>query len=161
LTSGEGVSAFFTAVDRNMSPENPEPGKFIGIAERHGLHFPRPPRKLQDPRFRAPCTLLTGACVGLSPRVLLGWKEPQTSREDIDEPHLPGLQRKLRDSTFRVDGPALADRGEADVMAPAADGPCAPRVVPARPGAPPRLAPAAQSPERGRAAPPAGSPPTP
>ena len=44
LTSGEGASAFFTDVDRNVSPENPDLGKFIGIAESHGLRFPRPPR---------------------------------------------------------------------------------------------------------------------
>ena len=44
LTSGEGASALFTDVDRNVSPENPDSGKFIGIAESHGLRFPRPPR---------------------------------------------------------------------------------------------------------------------
>jgi quercetin dioxygenase-like cupin family protein len=44
LTSGEGASAFFTDVDRNVSPENPDPGKFIAIAESHGLRFPRSPR---------------------------------------------------------------------------------------------------------------------
>jgi quercetin dioxygenase-like cupin family protein len=44
LTSGEGASAFFTDVDRNVSSENPDPGKFIGIAVSHGLHFPYPPR---------------------------------------------------------------------------------------------------------------------
>jgi quercetin dioxygenase-like cupin family protein len=35
MTSGEGASAFFTDVDRNVSPENPDLGKFIGIAESH------------------------------------------------------------------------------------------------------------------------------
>jgi quercetin dioxygenase-like cupin family protein len=44
LTSGEGASAFFTNVDRNVSPENPDLGKFIAIAETHGLRFPRQPR---------------------------------------------------------------------------------------------------------------------
>jgi mannose-6-phosphate isomerase-like protein (cupin superfamily) len=44
MTSGEGASAFFTDVDRNVSPENPDPRKFIGIAESHGLRFPLPPR---------------------------------------------------------------------------------------------------------------------
>ena len=44
MTSGEGESAFFTDVDRNVSPENPDPRKFIGIAESHGLLFPLPPR---------------------------------------------------------------------------------------------------------------------
>jgi hypothetical protein len=44
MTSGAGASAFFTDVDRNVSPENPEPRKFIGIAESHGQRFPRPPR---------------------------------------------------------------------------------------------------------------------
>ena len=44
MTSGEGESAFFTDVDRNMSPENPDLGKFIAIAESHRLRFPLPPR---------------------------------------------------------------------------------------------------------------------
>ena len=44
MTSGEGASAFFTDVDRNMSPENPDLGKFIAIAESHQLRFPLPPR---------------------------------------------------------------------------------------------------------------------
>jgi hypothetical protein len=44
LTSGEGASAFFTDVDRNVSPENPDPGKFISIAKNHGLRFPVPSR---------------------------------------------------------------------------------------------------------------------
>jgi hypothetical protein len=44
MTSGEGASAFFSDVDRNVSPENPDPRKFIGIAESHGLRFPLPPR---------------------------------------------------------------------------------------------------------------------
>src|SRR6516164_6769797 len=39
MTSGEGASAFFTDVDRNMSPENPDLGKFIAIAESHRLRF--------------------------------------------------------------------------------------------------------------------------
>jgi quercetin dioxygenase-like cupin family protein len=43
VTSGEGASAFFTDVDCNVSPANPDPGKFIAIAESHGLRFPRPP----------------------------------------------------------------------------------------------------------------------
>jgi quercetin dioxygenase-like cupin family protein len=43
LTSGEGASEFFTDVDRDVSPENPDLSKFIGIAESHGLRFPRPP----------------------------------------------------------------------------------------------------------------------
>lgn len=44
MTSAEGASAFFTDVDRNVSPDNPDPGTFIAIAERHGLRFPVPPR---------------------------------------------------------------------------------------------------------------------
>ena len=40
LTSGEGASAFFTDVDCSVSPEDPDPGKFVGIAEAHGLRFP-------------------------------------------------------------------------------------------------------------------------
>jgi quercetin dioxygenase-like cupin family protein len=44
MTSGEGASAFFTDLDRNVSPENPDLGKFIGIAESHGLRIPLPPR---------------------------------------------------------------------------------------------------------------------
>jgi hypothetical protein len=39
MTSGEGASAFFTDLDRNVSPENPDLGKFIGIAESHELRF--------------------------------------------------------------------------------------------------------------------------
>jgi mannose-6-phosphate isomerase-like protein (cupin superfamily) len=44
MTSGEGAFAFFTDVDRNVSMENPDLGKFVGIAESHGLRFPLPPR---------------------------------------------------------------------------------------------------------------------
>ena len=44
MTSGEGASAFFTDVDRHVSPENPDLGKFIAIAESHRLRFPLPPR---------------------------------------------------------------------------------------------------------------------
>jgi quercetin dioxygenase-like cupin family protein len=44
LTSGGGASAFFSDEDRNVSPENPDRGEFVGIAESHGLRFPRPPR---------------------------------------------------------------------------------------------------------------------
>ena len=44
----EGASAFFTDVDRNSSPENPDSGKFIGIAESHGLRIRLP----QNPRPR-------------------------------------------------------------------------------------------------------------
>jgi hypothetical protein len=44
VTSGESASAFFTDVDHNVSPENPDLGKFIGIAKSHGLRFSRPPR---------------------------------------------------------------------------------------------------------------------
>ena len=43
MTSGEGASAFFTDVDRNVSPENPDLGKLISIGESHGLRFPLPP----------------------------------------------------------------------------------------------------------------------
>jgi hypothetical protein len=42
MTSGEGASAFFTDVDRNMSLENTDPHKFLGFAESHGLRFPLP-----------------------------------------------------------------------------------------------------------------------
>lgn len=49
MTSSEGASAFFTDVDHNISPENPDLGKFITIAESHGLRFPVPPHQLQDP----------------------------------------------------------------------------------------------------------------
>jgi quercetin dioxygenase-like cupin family protein len=44
MTSGEGASAFFTDLERNVSPENPDLGKFIGITESHGLRIPLPPR---------------------------------------------------------------------------------------------------------------------
>ena len=44
MTSGEGASAFFTDLDRNVSPENPDLGKIIGIAKSHGLRIPLPPR---------------------------------------------------------------------------------------------------------------------
>ena len=44
MASGEGASAFFTDLDRNVSPENPDLGKFIGITESHGLRIPLPPR---------------------------------------------------------------------------------------------------------------------
>jgi hypothetical protein len=44
LTSGAGASSFFTDADRHVSPDNPDLGNFIGIAESHGLRFPRPPR---------------------------------------------------------------------------------------------------------------------
>jgi hypothetical protein len=44
MTSGEGASAFFTYLDHNVSPEKPDLGKFIGIAESHGLRIPLPPR---------------------------------------------------------------------------------------------------------------------
>jgi hypothetical protein len=44
MTSGEGASVFFADVACNVSPENPNPGKFIGSPERHGLRFPCPPR---------------------------------------------------------------------------------------------------------------------
>jgi hypothetical protein len=43
MTSGEGASAFFTDVDRNMSSENLDLGKLISIGESHGLRFPLPP----------------------------------------------------------------------------------------------------------------------
>lgn len=44
MTSGDGASAFFTDVDRNMSSENLDLGKLISIGESHGLRFPLPPR---------------------------------------------------------------------------------------------------------------------
>ena len=44
IASGAGASAFFTDVDRNVSPENPDRANFIGIAESHGLRFPLPAR---------------------------------------------------------------------------------------------------------------------
>ena len=43
MTSGEGASAFFTDVDRNLAPDHPNRGKFRGIAESHGLRFLLPP----------------------------------------------------------------------------------------------------------------------
>jgi quercetin dioxygenase-like cupin family protein len=43
MTPREGASEFFADVDRNVSPQDPDLGKFIGIAEAHGLSFPLPP----------------------------------------------------------------------------------------------------------------------
>ena len=43
MTSGEGASAFFTDVDRNVSPENPDLGKSSPASQRalgRGSHFP-------------------------------------------------------------------------------------------------------------------------
>jgi hypothetical protein len=42
MTPGESASAFFTDVDRNVSAEHADLGKFIRIAESHGLRFPLP-----------------------------------------------------------------------------------------------------------------------
>jgi quercetin dioxygenase-like cupin family protein len=42
VAPGESASAFFTDVDRNVSAEHADLGKFIAIAESHGLRFPLP-----------------------------------------------------------------------------------------------------------------------
>ena len=42
MSPGKSASAFFTDVDRNVSAENADLGKFIRIAESHGLRFPLP-----------------------------------------------------------------------------------------------------------------------
>jgi len=42
LTSREGASHFFTELDREVAPVNPDIGKLVAIADRHGLKFPPP-----------------------------------------------------------------------------------------------------------------------
>jgi quercetin dioxygenase-like cupin family protein len=42
ITSGAGASAFFTQVDAEVSPTNPDLGALIGIAAAHGLNVPVP-----------------------------------------------------------------------------------------------------------------------
>ena len=43
VTSRQGASEFFTDVDRKISPQDPDLGALIGIAESHGLGIPLPP----------------------------------------------------------------------------------------------------------------------
>jgi hypothetical protein len=42
ITSRAGASAFFTQVDAEVSPTNPDLGALIGIASAHGLDVPVP-----------------------------------------------------------------------------------------------------------------------
>ncbi len=42
MTPGKSASAFFTDVDRHVSAEHADLGKFIAIAQSHGLRFPLP-----------------------------------------------------------------------------------------------------------------------
>jgi quercetin dioxygenase-like cupin family protein len=42
ITSRAGASAFFTQVDREVSPSDPDLGVLIGIATAHGLDVPIP-----------------------------------------------------------------------------------------------------------------------
>jgi quercetin dioxygenase-like cupin family protein len=42
MTSRAGASAFFTHVDAEVSPTNPDLGALIGIATAHGLNIPVP-----------------------------------------------------------------------------------------------------------------------
>ena len=42
MTSRAGASEFFTQVDREVSPANPDLGALIGIATSHGLTVPVP-----------------------------------------------------------------------------------------------------------------------
>ena len=43
VTSRQGASEFFTELDRTVSPEDPDLGKLVAIAESHGLSVPPPP----------------------------------------------------------------------------------------------------------------------
>jgi hypothetical protein len=42
MTSRAGAAAFFTQVDREVSPINPDLGALVGIAIAHGLDVPIP-----------------------------------------------------------------------------------------------------------------------
>ena len=42
VTSGAGASAFFTQVDAEISPTNPDLGALVGVAVAHGLNVPVP-----------------------------------------------------------------------------------------------------------------------
>ena len=42
MTSRAGAAAFFTEVDREVSPTDPDLGALVGIATAHGLSFPVP-----------------------------------------------------------------------------------------------------------------------
>ena|SRR5258708_264569 len=42
ITSRAGASAFFTQVDREVSPTNPDFGVLVGVATVHGLNVPIP-----------------------------------------------------------------------------------------------------------------------
>lgn len=42
ITSGAGAAAFFTQIDAEVSPTNPDFGAMIGIATAHGLNIPVP-----------------------------------------------------------------------------------------------------------------------
>jgi len=43
MTPRAGAAEFFRDVDRNISPQDPDLGRLIGIAESHGLRVPLPP----------------------------------------------------------------------------------------------------------------------
>jgi quercetin dioxygenase-like cupin family protein len=42
ITSRAGASAFFTQVDAEISPTNPDLGALVGVAAAHGLNVPVP-----------------------------------------------------------------------------------------------------------------------
>jgi quercetin dioxygenase-like cupin family protein len=44
MTSRAGAAAFFTEVDRKISPQDPDLGELLGVAEAHGLSIPLPAR---------------------------------------------------------------------------------------------------------------------
>jgi quercetin dioxygenase-like cupin family protein len=44
MTSREAASQMFADIDRNVSSENPDLGKLIEVAGRHGLKAPAPPK---------------------------------------------------------------------------------------------------------------------
>jgi hypothetical protein len=75
MTSGEGASAFFTDVDRNVSPENPDLGKLISIGESHGLRFPLPPSRVARRQSSGrECVALSVETAYYRPRE--GWSVP-------------------------------------------------------------------------------------
>jgi len=43
MTPREGAAEFFRDIDRNISPQDPDLARLIGIAESHGLKIPLPP----------------------------------------------------------------------------------------------------------------------
>ncbi|MBV9358926.1 MAG: cupin domain-containing protein [Chloroflexi bacterium] len=43
MTPREGAAEFFSDIDRHISPQDPDLGRLIGIAEGHGVNVPLPP----------------------------------------------------------------------------------------------------------------------